>query len=138
MHSIAFFVPQMKQRKIAISLAVVGAIAAPFVFHTYKTRPPTWRTWIPLTAEIKENTAANLKSTNNCQVYEDRNDGLALKSCRFEQKALEEGGVYGPRPSMPLYLLLNAAVAVAAFGIIFGLTYLLPALARRYRRWLNT
>ena len=127
----------MKQRKIAISLAVVGAIAAPFVFHTYKTRPPTWRTWIPLTAEIKENTAANLKSTNNCQVYEDRNDGLALKSCRFEQKALEEGGVYGPRPSMPLYLLLNAAIAVAAFGIIFGLTYLLPALARRYRRWLN-
>jgi hypothetical protein len=60
------------------------------------------------------------------------------KSCRFEPKALEEGVVYGPRSSMPLYLLLNAAVAVAGFGIIYGLTFLLPALARRYWRWLNT
>jgi hypothetical protein len=31
-----------------------------------------------------------------------------------------------------LYLLLNMAVAVAGFGIIFGLTYLLPAVIRRY------
>ena len=43
-----------------------------------------------------------------------------------------------PRPSMTIYLLMNAAVAVASFGIIFGLTYLLPAVARRYWRWLNT
>jgi hypothetical protein len=43
-----------------------------------------------------------------------------------------------PTPSLTLFLLLNLAVSVAAFGIIFGLTHLLPAVARRYWRWLNT
>jgi hypothetical protein len=44
--------------------------------------------------------------------------------------------MYGP--AIPLYLALNAAVAIVAFVLIFGLTYLLPALVRRYWRWLNT
>jgi hypothetical protein len=52
-------------------------------------------------------------------------------------KALEEGGYYARGRSKPLYLALNAAVAVSAFVVIFGLSYLLPALARRYCR-LNT
>jgi hypothetical protein len=63
---------------------------------------------------------------------------LALESCRFEQKALEEGGVYGPRPSATLYILLNAGISALTFGVVYGLTFLLPALARRYWRWLNT
>jgi hypothetical protein len=47
----------MKQRKIAISLAVIGAIAAPFVLQTfYEIDYPEWRTWTPLTAaDIKTN-----------------------------------------------------------------------------------
>jgi hypothetical protein len=36
----------MKQEKIAISLAVVGALAAPFVFQTYKAQPIT-KVWTP-------------------------------------------------------------------------------------------
>jgi hypothetical protein len=39
----------VKQRKIAISLAVIGAVAAPFAFHTYKARPMS-RAFIPMTA----------------------------------------------------------------------------------------
>jgi hypothetical protein len=58
--------------------------------------------------------------------------------CYDMRKALDEGGYYYPDKSVALYLFLNAIVAVAGFGIIFGLTYLLPAIARRYWRWLNT
>jgi hypothetical protein len=36
------------------------------------------------------------------------------------------------------YLAINAVAATAGFVIIYGLTFLLPALARRYWRWLNT
>ena len=63
---------------------------------------------------------------------------MSLFGCRVQQKALEEGGYYGRGRSKPLYLALNAAVAVVAFAVIFALTYLLPALARRYWRGLNT
>jgi hypothetical protein len=123
----------MRQWKIAISLAVIGAVAAPFAFGTYEAEP-TSQTWIPITEEIREKVVANLKSNNDCQ-------GLvnpALGSCRFEQKAVKEGGVYGEEPSTPLYLVLNAAAAIAGFVLTFGLTFLLPALVRRYWRWLNT
>jgi hypothetical protein len=87
-------------------------------------------------------------NANNCQDFADRVDRLGtsvtatdfarLESCRFNQKAYADGGVYGPRPSVLLYALLNAGVSVAAFGIIYALTFLLPAVARRYWRWLNT
>jgi hypothetical protein len=51
---------------------------------------------------------------------------------------MKEGGLYAPTPSTVLYLLLNVAVAAAGFGIIFGLTYLLPPVIRRYWGRLNT
>ena len=127
----------MRQWKIALSLAVVGALAAPFVFRTYKMHPPSVQTWVPISEEVKAGVIAYMKQTNDCQNIVDRANSPALESCRFEQKALEDGGVYGPRPSMPLYLTLNAAVALVTFGIIFGLTFLVPALALRYWRWLK-
>ena len=122
----------MKQRKIAISLAVVGAIAAPFVLHTYKMQHPKWQTWRSLTAEGRQQITKNL---SECRPSELSADG---SWCPWYRKSLEEGGYYAPAPSIVLYLLSNVGVAVAGFSIIFGLTYLFPALIRRYWRWLNT
>ena len=95
--------------------------------------------WTPLDRGglLEINFKANVRDSNNCQTVENLKYGN-LASCLAEQKALEEGGYYVRGQSTPLYLALNAAVAVAAFVVIFGLTYLLPALARRYWRWLNT
>jgi hypothetical protein len=113
------------------------------VFHTYKVRP-TGNVWTPLDGGglIEQNFTTNGKNTNNCQTFEDLGRAdvheRLLASCLIEQKALKEGGYYARGSSAPLYLALNAAVAVAAFAVIFGLTHLLPALARRYWRWLNT
>jgi hypothetical protein len=131
----------VKQRKIAISLAVVGAIAAPFVFGTYNERPIA-KVWTSFDEEpwTKEYYKAIVAKTNNCQTFEYYGgpDARIVRFCLDGQKALEEGGYYGGRQSTPLYLALNAAVAVVTFAVIFGLTYLLPALARRYWQWLKT
>jgi len=149
----------VKQRKIAISLAVVGAITAPFVFGTYKERPITHDP--PLTAKEKADIAAELKETNNCQTYHDRseqfmrgakglppdkvtemflrnNDFLREGSCKEGQRRLEAGGDFKEHPDTLKYLAINAATAGSAFVVIYGLAYLLPAIARRYWRWLNT
>jgi hypothetical protein len=129
------------QRKIAISLAVVGAIAAPFVFQTFKENP-YGKVWFPLTAEDRDRFTARLKQTNNCQTLEESIDEdmheRLIEGCRFVQKALEQKGAYYNAPSTPLYVALNAAVAAVALVVIFGLTYLLSALARRYWQWLKT
>jgi hypothetical protein len=133
----------MKQPKIAISLAVVGALAAPFVFHTYEEVPET-DVWTPLTAENRAEWTVLLKDTNNCQTnlkspgLFEGDQQMMRHFCQQKQKALEERGYYFYGPSIPFYLFQNAAVAIASFVVIFGLTCLLPVIVRRYWRWLNT
>jgi hypothetical protein len=147
----------MKQRKIAISLAVVGAIAAPFAFRTYKARPIT-HALVPLTANERTTIAARLKETNNCQTIVDgvkqqlrdagelnpsRLTDKLLKSddfllCFDQEMQLRDGGHFEDYPGDLKYLAINAATAVSAFVVVFGLTYLLAAIGRRYWRWLNT
>jgi hypothetical protein len=78
----ALSVPPIKQRKIAISLAVAGATVAPFVFHTYKTPYPKWQTWTPLTAEFRQQITTNLPS---CSITE-----LGTKGRRKFKRFLRE------------------------------------------------
>ena len=61
----------MKQRKVAISLAIVGAIAAPFVTHTV-TMHPTTETWVPLTQDEKERISAEMSKTSNCRTLSEQ------------------------------------------------------------------
>jgi hypothetical protein len=51
----------LAQRKIALSLAIVGALAAPFIFRTYKANP-RFEEFVPLTAEQRERTEATLQA----------------------------------------------------------------------------
>src|SRR5262249_34530942 len=61
----------MNQRKLAISLAVIGAIAAPFAFRIYKMRPVS-EMFVPYTAQEKERVAAYFKEVNNRQTITDK------------------------------------------------------------------
>ena len=63
----------MKQWKVAISLAILGAIAAPFVTHTVTMRPTT-ETWIPLTQDEKERISAEMSKTSNCRTLSEQFD----------------------------------------------------------------
>lgn len=129
----------VRQWKIAISLAIVGAITVPLVFRTYTARPRV-DGFLPLTAEQKKEITAYLAKLDNCRKFETiPMDKLPREADHcFEQRGLLRNGRYYSYFSMPKYLVLNAAVAVAGFVSIFGLAMLLPALACRYWKWLNS
>jgi hypothetical protein len=138
----------VKQWKIAISLAVVGAIAAPFVFHTYEADVTGYYVGVigPLTAQHKEDLTAYVRKLNNCKVFETtpRDDPERI-TCYGALAELDHGGDFHWEFSVPRYLAWNVGTSAAAFAVVFGLAYLLPAvarllsaIARRYWRWLNT
>lgn len=141
----------MRQWKIAVSLAIVGAAATPFVFHTWKSRP-TSEVRVPLTAQEKERISAYMKETKYCQTTAHRIDeakALGVSPvpmdailpdimCEEERDSLERGATINYYPSLPKYLAINLAVALGAFGSIFGLSFLVPMLIRRYWNWLKT
>ena len=62
----------MRQYKIALSLAIVGAAAAPFIFGSYKMNFQPSSVVVALTTEEKEQMATKLKSNNYCQEQRDR------------------------------------------------------------------
>ena len=138
----------MRQWKIALSLAIVGALAAPFAFGTYYERP-TYSVWVPLTAQEKE-TLANILRRNDC----DRDDfltigclttGEALEEFKRSTKEILERGTTEQRHfDLAGYLAMNVVTAAATAVILYLLAYLIPmlfrgiaSLARRYWNWLN-
>jgi hypothetical protein len=114
----------MKQRKIAISLAVLGAIAAPFVTGAWKMTPTSFR---PLSAQEEISLTETRK---NCETLKDN------LYCEIVRGELRDGGNF--LFSAPKYLALNLSIALAGSVVVFGLAYLVPAISRRYWRWLNT
>ena len=144
----------VKQWKVALFLAILGAIAAPFVTHTVKMRPTT-QTWIPLTQDEKERISAEMSKTSNCRTLseqfdakkstgikpsvEDFMDHISRDSiCRDQLKSLELGGYVESHPSILKYAAFNLASALAGFGIVFGAAMVIPFLIQRYWRGLNT
>jgi hypothetical protein len=63
----------MKSWKIAVSLAVIGAVAVPFIVGTWQPRSNA-KQWISLTADERTNLTERMERSKNCQVYEDRLD----------------------------------------------------------------
>jgi len=125
----------LKQWKIALSLAVVGAVAAPFVFGTWKARP-TKEFLVPLTPDQKEKIAARMEKTNNCEREITYGSKLI---CETQKRDLERGAEsYHGGFAVEGYVAINSAVALGVFVAVFGLAFLIPAIVRAYWRWLNT
>jgi hypothetical protein len=131
----------MKQKKIAISLAIVGAIVAPFVSGTWKVEPRS-EVLVPLTAEEKERIAARTDRTENCEFIKSFPKRYI---CQQDHENLERGAEIHSYLSLPKYFGINLATALSAYAVIFGLTFLVPilihaiaSLIRRYWLWLNT
>ena len=117
---------KVRRWKIAIPVA---AIAAPFVFGTWKM-PTTSETWVPLTADQKAKLDIYMQNTENCRTFE---AAFGEKDfCDMELEKLRAGGEYQYLYlSTPKYFALNFAVALGAFIAVFSLTFLLPGLSRR-------
>jgi hypothetical protein len=152
----------MKQRKIAISLAVITAIAAPFVSGAYWTKPHSVML-VPLSQDEEAEARAVLAETSNCKTHLDRVWQIIdekskpvpigeidpkifadvpradpVTVCNSRLRVWQAGGYFRRGFSLSKYLAINLLAAALAFIAIFGLSYLLPALARRHWRWLNT
>ena len=142
----------MRQWKIALSLAIVGALAAPFVFGTYKA-DPRHLVSVPLTTHDKEQRANYLNSlTHHCsffdaelfiryQCYREKREGTIQNFEMRMEEELKKGETDEWHADLPKYWMMNAGPAAATFVSIFALAYLIPLLirgvARRYWKWLN-
>src|SRR4029434_2621968 len=126
----------VKQWKVALSLAILAAIAPPFVTHTVRMRSTT-ETWIPLTQDEKERISAELSKTSNCRTLSEQFDAkknMGIKPsvedfmdvisrdsiCRDQLKSLELGAYVESHPSILKFAAFNLASALAGFGIVFG------------------
>jgi hypothetical protein len=105
-----------------------------------------------MTPEEKTSVKTYLKETNDYQVLSDRvarlgklekdallrnNDFLEEIDCHMKRDELNKGGPFERHPDLLKYITFNAASAAGGFGLIYGLAFLLPALVRRYGKWLN-
>ncbi len=104
------------------------------------------KSWIALTAEQRAAIVAKLETSKNCRYFEtqvEARDVLGLKvdtrdiddamQCHRDQDALRDGGVMQATFSLPRYLAVNGAIALASALGVLGLMIMLPALLRRYR-----
>lgn len=138
----AVLVPRRRPLKIALSLAIVAALSAPFVFRTYKAHP-TYSVWVPLTAQQKVQLAASLRNSNYCHKWGNIGPNSSETSivaewvCRSDIERYEEGGYYEYYFDDLKYIGLNVGAAVAAFVSVFAVALFIPILIRRYWRWLN-
>jgi hypothetical protein len=146
---------RLRQWKIALSLAVVGALAAPFAFGTYK-EVPTQLVRVPLTAHDKEQ-RANYLDTDDCNSFDfsdqlnehffcelENKEGTIQYFKRYMKEQLERGEKDERHADFSKYWMMNVGVAAATAASLFGLTFLIPmlirgtaVLARRYWSWLK-
>lgn len=129
-----------RARKIALSLAIIGALAGPFVFGSYRARP-TYPVWMPLTEQERENLSAYFQRNERCR-RETRDASRII--CHLAWEEYEQGGKREYHPDLAKYLALNGGIAAATFISVFVLALLIPmmmrgfgSLARRYLQWLN-
>ena len=133
----------MKRWKTALGLAIAGALAAPFAFSTWQMQPNT-ETWIALTPAHRAELVVSLESSKNCRYFEtqvEARDVLGITAdsrdvqdailCHREQDALRDGGQAQATFSLPRYLAINGALALAAALGILGLAIALSYASRR-------
>ena len=142
----AYSVPKKVNRrtwKIALSLAIVGALAAPFISKAYKARP-TYSVWVPLTAQQKQNLSDYLENNNWCESLRSQST-VSLFVCREGQQQFLQGGEYQYHLDNIKYFGIIGGVIIATFITLFGLALLIPILFRgianviqRYLKWLDT
>jgi hypothetical protein len=147
---------RLRQWKIALSLAVVGALAAPFAFRTYKAYP-LYSVRVPFTAQDKEEYAKKLENYfltrgKRCEdmvfpalpPWAIPIDDIDEEYCYHLRAELERGTTEELRPDRSKYWVMNVGAAAVSAVSLFGLAYLIPMLirgvvflTRRYWRWLS-
>ena len=136
-----------RARRSALTLAVLAAMASPFVIDTYDIEGFDTIGDVPLTAKMRARVIAHWgedTDIDNCeeavkraqsQELESLYDWRNLHDCIVERRALAQG--YWPqRYSQPsLYIAVNAALMLATLMVTFFALTAAMAIVRRWWRW---
>jgi hypothetical protein len=133
----------MKRWKVAISLAAVAAVAAPFVFGTWKVKPKSYRL-VPLTEQQRQWFGNRAKERNYCRNLD--NPNLVDLGCEERYLTpIKEGGTREYYDDPFKYLAFNLVAVIVGYAGVFGLAMVLPTIVRwirtivlRYWRWFKT
>jgi hypothetical protein len=131
-----------RARRSALTLAVLAAVAAPFITGSYEQ---DFRSDYPI-ALTPEYRAVFMKMWGNdprsCeQIADEKKDVLMTSagvyaSCMVDRRALERGYRLESGFSLPKYLAANGAVMLAAFTLTFFALTAGMAAVRKWWRWL--
>jgi hypothetical protein len=126
----------MKRWKVALSLAVIAAIAVPSLAGTWQLAPGKW---VALTEDRTSTTLLKeLRLTSCLAIHRDHPDWIKEMACQTDREKLRDrvayGGYWSPPPEevTSKYVVRNLTVAASAFGLTFALVMVIPVIARRY------
>jgi hypothetical protein len=124
----------VRRWKVAISLAVVAALAAPMTIDKRRARGDVglWHVWQQWSAEDK----AEIEANRDYWLQRQSQEGAA-QYLEDITKMLNDGGHWRQVKISNIWFERLMA-ALLAFVAIFCLAMVLPAIARRYWRWLKT
>ena len=127
---------KVKRWKLAISLAVVAAVAAPLVTGAWKLRLPGG--WHPLPVDERERIVKMATETDNCTHFSPQDTEIGKTICMILLSDLHAGGRYesGERITWD-YVAKNSELMAGAFFFVFIAAIILPAVAARYWAWLK-
>jgi hypothetical protein len=121
----------MKRWKLALSLAVVTAIAVPALAGTWRLAPAKW---VEFTAAQKKRVEDYMEKTKYCTVLPDADEAF----CWIMRNRLGEDGIwYPPERVTPTYLAKNFFTIGGTFVLTFALVMLVPTVGRHYLAWLR-
>ena len=125
----------MRLWKLATSLAVVAALAAPLVMGTWTLKAGGWH---PLPAAERDQIAKMAAETNNCTHFSPQDTEIGKTICTVLLRDLHSGGRYesGDRITWT-FVVKNLEVMAGTFLFVFLAAMILPALGARYWAWLK-
>jgi hypothetical protein len=126
----------VKLWKLAISLAVVAALAAPLVMGTWKLRSGGWH---PLPAAERDQITKMAAETTNCTHFSPQDTELGKTICTVLLRDLHSGGRYESGEQITwLFVARNLELMVETFLVVFFAAMILPAIGERYLAWLKS
>jgi uncharacterized membrane protein len=125
----------VKRWKLAVSLAVVAALAAPLATGAWKLRPGGWQ---PLPTDERDRIVKMAAETDNCAHFSPEDTDLGKTICTILLSDLHAGGRYesGERVTWR-YIARNLELMAGAFVFVFLGAMILLALGARYWAWLK-
>src|SRR5262245_49830269 len=125
----------MRRWKLALSLALVAALIAPFVAGTWKLREGRW---VPLSAEDKASFSSLVEETKGCTSFPPDKSDYAESICTVVSSTLRAGGQWDSGERMDWrYVAKNLRPMIAAFCLTFLLAMILPSIGSHYWSWLR-